>query len=161
MKAEKNSVVRFHYALSDEHGQPIESSHGGDPLTVMLGHGGIIPGVDSALMGREAGDKFDVKVEPEQGYGARRENFTQRVPKKYFKNADRLKPGMQTILHVADGGQRLVTVVKLGASVIDVDLNHPMAGRELQFAIEVVDVREASAEEIEHGHAHGPGGHEH
>jgi FKBP-type peptidyl-prolyl cis-trans isomerase SlyD len=161
MKAEKNSVVRFHYALADENGAQIESSHGGEPLTVLLGHGGIIAGVDEALVGHEAGDKLDVTVTPEKGYGERRDGLTQRVPKKYFRNADKLKPGMQTVLNVQGGGQRLVTVQKIGSSVIDVDLNHPMAGRTLKFAIEVVDVREGSAEEREHGHAHGPGGHEH
>jgi len=161
MKAEKNSVVRFHYALSDASGAPIESSREGDPVTVLLGHGGIIPGIEEAIAGREAGEKFDVTVAPEKGYGERRENFTQRVPKKYFRNAEKLKPGMQTVLNVQGGGQRLVTVRKVGSSVIDVDLNHPMAGQTLQFAIEVVDVREATSEEIQHGHAHGPGGHEH
>ena len=161
MKAEKNSVVRFHYALSDESGAPIESSREGDPVTVLLGHGGIIAGVDEAITGREAGDKFDITVAPEKGYGERRENLTQRVPKKYFRNADKLKPGMQTVLNVQGGGQRLVTVKKVGSSVIDVDLNHPMAGQTLKFAIEIVDVRAGTPEEIEHGHAHGPGGHEH
>jgi FKBP-type peptidyl-prolyl cis-trans isomerase SlyD len=161
MKAEKNSVVRFHYELADEAGLQIESSRGGEPLTALLGHGGIIPGIETALMGREDGEKLEVTVAPDQGYGERQENFTQRVPKKYFKNADRLKPGMQTILSVQGGGQRLVTVQKIGSSVIDVDLNHPMAGRTLKFAIEIVDVREGTPEEREHGHVHGPGGHEH
>jgi FKBP-type peptidyl-prolyl cis-trans isomerase SlyD len=161
MKADKNSVVGFHYKLSDDKGKPIESSHGGDPLTVLVGHGGIIAGVENALIGREAGDKFEVTVSPEDGYGPRDENAMQRVPKKYFKNAERLKPGMQTILHVSGGGQRIVTVKKVGSSVIDVDVNHPMAGRTLKFEVEVVDVREATDEEREHGHAHGPGGHQH
>ena len=160
MNIEKDSVVQFHYALSDANG-PIESSAGSDPLTVLIGHGQLIPGMENALVGRAAGDKFAVTVAPDQGYGERRDEMVQRVPKKYFHDADRLRPGMQTVLHVKDGGQRHVTVLKVGQSVIDVDLNHPMAGRTLNFEIEVVDVRAASAEELAHGHAHGPGGHHH
>ena len=105
-------------------------------------------------------DRFDVIVPPEQGYGARRENYEQRVPKKYFRDADHLKPGMMTVLRTEDG-YRQVTVLKVGSSVVDVDLNHPMAGQTLHFAIEVVDIRDATAEELEHGHVHGPGGHHH
>jgi FKBP-type peptidyl-prolyl cis-trans isomerase SlyD len=161
MKAEKDSVVTFHYELTDENGQPIESSRRSEPLVALLGHGGIIAGVEAALMGREAGDAFKVEVSPEQGYGERHDDRVQRVPKKYFKAPDRLKPGMQTVLHTQDGHQRLVTVRKVGSSVIDVDLNHPLAGRRLNFDIEIVSVRQASPEELEHGHAHGPGGHQH
>jgi FKBP-type peptidyl-prolyl cis-trans isomerase SlyD len=160
MNIDKDTVVQFHYSLSDADG-PIESSAGNDPLTILVGHGQLIPGVENALHGHAAGDKFAVTVTPEEGYGERREEMVQRVPKKYFHQAERLKPGMQTVLQVKDGGQRVVTVLKVGQSVIDVDLNHPMAGKTLQFEIEVVDVRAASEEEIAHGHAHGPGGHHH
>jgi FKBP-type peptidyl-prolyl cis-trans isomerase SlyD len=160
MQVADNTVVRFHYSLSDADGTPIESSREREPLTVLVGAGNVIPGVERGLQGREPGARFSVTVPPEDGYGARREDFTQRVPKKYFHEPERLKPGMQTVLATRDG-HRVVTVLKVGSSVIDVDLNHPMAGRTLNFEIEVLDVREANAEEIAHGHVHGPGGHHH
>lgn len=160
MKAEANSVVIFHYDLTDADGSKVESSRGREPLAILHGAGNVIPGVEAAMEGRGAGERFSVTVPPEQGYGARRENFTQRVPKKYFRDADKLKPGMQTMLSTADG-PRVVTVSKVGQTVIDVDLNHPMAGRTLNFDIEIMEVREASEEEKAHGHVHGPGGHDH
>jgi FKBP-type peptidyl-prolyl cis-trans isomerase SlyD len=159
MKIEAHSVVSFHYGLSDEAG-PIESSHEREPLTVLMGAGNIIPGVETALEGRSVGDRFEVVVPPEQGYGERRENLQQRVPKKYFRDPKQLRPGMTTALQTREG-PRVVTVVKIGESVVDIDLNHPMAGRTLRFDIEVMEVRAASAEEIAHGHVHGPGAHDH
>jgi FKBP-type peptidyl-prolyl cis-trans isomerase SlyD len=160
MKVAENAVVSFHYTLTDERGQEVESSFGREPLAILAGHGNVIPGVENAMTGRGAGDRFQVTVPPEQAYGERREGYTQRVPKKFFRDADKLKPGMQTALQTQDG-PRIVTVAKIGSSVIDVDLNHPMAGHTLNFDIEIVEVREASAEELAHGHVHGPGGHHH
>ncbi len=162
MKAEKDKVVTFHYHLTDETGAKVDSSHErAEPLTILFGHGQIIPGLEQAMAGHGAGDKFDVSVPPEQGYGERREDFTQRVPKKYFRDADHLKPGDATVLSVQGGGYRQVVVLKVGSSVVDVDLNHPMAGKTLKFEVEITDVREATAEEVEHGHVHGEGGHHH
>lgn len=158
MTIEKNSVVSFHYTVS-EGGAQIESSHGGEPLTILYGAGNIIPGLESALEGRAAGDKIEATIAPEDAYGQRRDDFVQRVPKKYFKET-RLEPGMTVGIHTGQG-PRMVTVLKVGMSVVDVDLNHPMAGKTLQFAIEILDVRAASEEEIAHGHVHGPGGHHH
>ncbi|TXH77226.1 MAG: peptidylprolyl isomerase [Lysobacteraceae bacterium] len=159
MKIEKDRVVRFHYSVS-EVGQPAsESSKGGDPLTILIGHGQIIPGLENAMQDREAGDSFAVDVPAAEAYGERREGLTQRIPKKHF-GEQRLIPGMQVLLQT-NFGPRAVTIEKVGMSVVDVDLNHPMAGKDLHFEIEVVDVREASAEEIEHGHVHGEGGHHH
>jgi FKBP-type peptidyl-prolyl cis-trans isomerase SlyD len=161
MKIERNTVATFHYDLSDEAGQVIESSRGGDPMAALYGAGNVIPGIESALAERVAGERFSINVPPAQGYGERREGLQQRVQKKYFRDPARLKPGMRTVLTTKEDGQRMVTVLKVGASVVDVDLNHPMAGRTLMFDIEVIDVRAASAEEIAHGHAHAPGGHAH
>lgn len=160
MQAEKDKVVCFHYRLSDTDGVEIESSHEREPMAVLHGHGGIIPGLEEAMAGCSAGDKFDVEVTPEQGYGVRREDYVQRVAKKYFRDPDQLKPGMATLLQTKDG-PRSVSVLKVGSSVVDVDLNHPMAGRTLKFAIEITDVRDATPEEMAHGHAHGSGGHAH
>jgi FKBP-type peptidyl-prolyl cis-trans isomerase SlyD len=160
MKIEKDRVVRFHYTVS-EAGQPaLESSkEGGEPLSILVGHGNIIPGLEKALDGHEAGDSFGVDVPAADAYGERRDNLTQRVPKKHF-GAQKLAPGDQVVLNT-NFGPRAVTVQKVGMSVVDVDLNHPMAGKDLHFDIEIVDVREASPEEVEHGHVHGEGGHHH
>jgi FKBP-type peptidyl-prolyl cis-trans isomerase SlyD len=137
----------------------MESSREREPLAVLIGHGNIIPGLEKALDGREAGERFEVDVAAADAYGERREGLTQRVPKKHF-GAQKLQPGMQVVLNT-NFGPRAVTIEKVGMSVVDVDLNHPMAGKDLHFDIEVVEVREAKPEEIEHGHVHGEGGHEH
>lgn len=160
MQADKDKVVSFHYRLSDTDGTEIESSHEREPMAVLCGHGGIIPGLEQAMTGRSAGDRFDVVVTPDQGYGERREDFVQRVAKKYFRDPEHLKTGMATMLQTKDG-PRSITVLKVGSSVVDVDLNHPMAGKTLNFAIEVTDIRDATPEELAHGHAHGSGGHAH
>ena len=161
MKVEKDKVVSFHYALREESGAPAEGSREREPLVIMFGRGNLIAGLERAMTGHVAGDRFDVVVPPAQGYGERREDATQRVPKKYFSNAQHLQPGMSTVLNTKEGRQQMVTVTKVGSSVIDVDLNHPMAGKTLHFAIEITDIREPTAEELAHGHVHGPGGHPH
>lgn len=160
MKIEKDRVVRFHYALFDaDTGAELESSRGRDALAFLAGRGGIIPGLEAAFEGKEAGASFETTVAPEQAYGPRHENAVQRIPKKHFTHS-RLVPGATVMLRT-DQGPRVVVVKKVGMSVVDVDLNHPMAGKNLRFAVDVVDVREATAEEISHGHAHGDGGHKH
>lgn len=162
MQADKNHVIRFHYSVyaGPEGSEPLESSFAREPLTVLLGHGGVIPGLERALIGKSQGERFEVEVTAAEAYGELREGFRQRVPKKYFREPGSLRAGMQTVVGT-DQGPRLVTVVKVGMSVVDVDLNHPMAGKDLRFDIEVVEVREATPEELAHGHAHGPGGHQH
>ena len=160
MKIEKDRVVRFHYAVAEAGQEAVENSKdGGQPLAILFGHGNIIPGLEKAMDGREAGDSFKATVPAAEAYGERRDGLTQRIPKKHF-GAQRLEPGMQVVLQT-NFGPRAVTVEKVGMSVVDVDLNHPMAGKDLDFDIEVVEVREASAEELEHGHVHGDGGHHH
>ena len=160
MKAEKDKVVSFHYQLSDEAGADVESSRGREPMTFLFGHRNIIPGLEQAMTDHVAGDKFEAVVPAKDAYGERREDFVQRVPKKYFRDPEHLVPGMHVVLNTKDG-QRSVTVLKVGSSVVDVDLNHPMAGKTLRFGIEITDIREATPEELEHGHVHGPGGHHH
>ncbi|MBB5884250.1 peptidylprolyl isomerase [Xanthomonas sp. LMG 8992] len=159
MKIEKDRVVRFHYTVSEVGQEPIESSKDRDPLVILVGHGNIIPGLENAMMDKTAGDSFGVDVAAKDAYGEYREGLSQRVPKKHF-GAAKLQPGSQVVLQT-NFGPRAVTVQKVGMSVVDVDLNHPMAGKDLHFDVEIVDVREASAEEIEHGHVHGDGGHHH
>jgi FKBP-type peptidyl-prolyl cis-trans isomerase SlyD len=159
MKVEKDRVVRFHYTVSEAGGGELETSREREPLAFLAGRGGIIPGLEGAFEGKQAGDRFEATVEPDQAYGPRREGATQRIPKKHF-GKEKLVPGATVVLRT-NQGPRMVVVQKVGMSVVDVDLNHPMAGKTLKFDIEVVDVREANAEEIAHGHAHGDGGHKH
>ncbi|HWS40012.1 MAG TPA: peptidylprolyl isomerase [Arenimonas sp.] len=159
MNIDKNTVVKFHYTVTETGKEQLESSKDNDALSVLVGHGAIIPGLEEALMGKQAGDTVQATIAPEQAYGERRDGLTQRIPKKLFKNA-KLTPGMQVVLPT-EMGPRAMTILKVGMSVVDVDLNHPMAGKSLDFDVEILDVREASAEEIEHGHVHGAGGVEH
>jgi FKBP-type peptidyl-prolyl cis-trans isomerase SlyD len=159
MKIEKDRVVRFHYTVSEVGQEPLETSKDRDPIAILIGHGNIIPGLEAAMQDKAAGETFAVDVAAAEAYGERREGMGQRIPKKHFGNT-RLAPGMQVVLQT-NFGPRAVTVEKVGHSVVDVDLNHPMAGKDLHFDVEIVEVREASAEEIEHGHVHGDGGHRH
>jgi FKBP-type peptidyl-prolyl cis-trans isomerase SlyD len=161
MKAGKDKVIAIHYTLTVD-GEKIESSHDRDEqLWVLLGHGQLIPGLEAALEGHEAGETLQVEVAAADGYGERQEDQVQRMSKKYFPQANRLKPGMVTVLKLKDGGQRAVTVHKVGMSAIDVDLNHPMAGKTLNFDVVINDVRDAAEEEVAHGHAHPPGAEAH
>jgi FKBP-type peptidyl-prolyl cis-trans isomerase SlyD len=159
MKIAKDSVVRFHYTVSEVGQESLESSKDREPLAILYGHGNIIPGLETAMLDREAGESFGVDVAAADAYGEKRDGLSQRVPKKHF-GAQKLEPGMQVMLQT-NFGPRAVTIQKVGMSVVDVDLNHPMAGKDLHFEVEIVDVREASAEELEHGHVHGDGGHHH
>ena len=160
MKIEKDRVVRFHYAVAEAGQEPVENSKdGGQPLAILFGHGNIIPGLEKAMDGREAGDSFKADVPAADAYGERRDGLSQRVPKKHF-GAQKLAPGMQVVLNT-NFGPRAVTVEKVGMTTVDIDLNHPMAGKDLHFDIDVVDVREATPEELEHHHVHGDGGHHH
>ncbi len=155
MKAEKDTVVTLHYDLSSD-GQPVESSRSGEPLMVLLGRGQLIKGLEEAIDGHQEGETVHVELAPDQAYGPRREGAIQRVPKKYFHAPKKLKPGMTTVLTLKQGGRRPVTVRKVGMTTVDVDTNHPMAGKHLVFDVELVGVRAASAEELSHGHAHTP-----
>ena len=161
MKAGKDKVIAIHYTLTVD-GEKVESSHDRDEqLWVLLGHGQLIPCLETALEGHEAGESLSVDVAATDAYGEYQEGQIQRMSKKYFPQANRLKAGMVTVLKLKDGGQRAVTVHKVGMSAIDVDMNHPMAGKALHFDVAIGDVRDATEEEIAHGHAHPPGSAEH
>ena len=116
MKVEANKVVTFHYTVSDETGKLESSRDREEPPAFLVGHGGLVPGLEKALDGRESGEHFEVAVAPADAYGERRADFTQRVPKKYFRDPDHLRPGMVTVLGVQGGGHRQVTVEKVGLS---------------------------------------------
>lgn len=160
MHIEKNRVVTLHYILRDEQGAVIDSSSGRVPLSYLHGKGNIIPGLEQALAGKAAGDKLDVTVAPEQGYGRRDDRLLQIVPRNRFGEVSDLKPGMQ-VRTSGPQGARLVTVVGVDRDFVTVDGNHPLAGRTLNFSVEIAEVRKATHQEVSHGHVHGPGGHAH
>ncbi len=160
MTIANNTVVSFHYRLS-EGGNEMENSYDANPVLALIGHGNLIPGLESALIGKAQGEKFDVSVAPEDGYGQRVEKDPLRVPIKHLINAPKkIKKGQAVFINTQEG-QRSAIVVKVGKFNVDVDTNHPFAGKTLDFAIEVVEVRDATQEEIQHRHAHGVGGHQH
>lgn len=161
MKAGKDKVIALHYTLTVD-GEKVESSHDREEqLWVLLGHGQLIPGLEKAIDEHVAGDTLQVELAAIDGYGELQDGLIQRMSKKYFSQASRLKPGMVTVLSLKEGGQRAVTVRKVGMSMIDVDMNHPMAGKTLHFEVAISDVREATADELAHGHAHAPGAEAH
>lgn len=163
MQIEKNKVVTFHYKVNEVGQEALEDSRGGEPLVYLHGHGSMIPGVEEALTGKKAGEHLEVTVPPEKAYGPRSDEAVQRVSKSHIVGAHkgtRFEPGMMVQVNTPHG-PRSVIVVKVGMTTLDVDANHPLAGRTLEFVIDVVDVRDASEEEITHGHAHGAGGHDH
>lgn len=160
MQIGPETVVSFHYTLRNESGTELETSRGGDPATYLHGANNIIPGLESAMIGRAGGDNFSATVSPEDGYGLRDPQRVQRVPIKHLSFKGKLRAGAVVQLSTSDG-MRAVTVVKPGRHTADIDTNHPLAGQTLVFDIELVEIRSASAEELAHGHAHGPGGHHH
>jgi FKBP-type peptidyl-prolyl cis-trans isomerase SlyD len=161
MQIAKNTVATIDYTLTDPQGQVIDTSKGRQPLSYLHGASNIIPGLESALEGKSAGEVVNVTVPPEKGYGPRDPNLLQSVPRSNFQGVNDIKPGMQFQAQTPQGGQHVVTVVKVDPQNVTVDANHPLAGMELKFDVTVVDVRQASPEEINHGHAHGANGHHH
>ena len=160
MTIKTNSVVQFHYTLKDADGTLIETSSGRDPMAYLHGHNNIIPGLEAAMEGKNVGDSFSVTITPEQAYGERRADALQRIPVKHLQGAKKWKAGM--VAHVqTEQGARQVMIVKVGKFMADVDTNHPLAGRTLAFDIIIDAVRDATEEEVAHGHAHGVGGHHH
>jgi FKBP-type peptidyl-prolyl cis-trans isomerase SlyD len=155
-----DTVVVFHYTLRDESGAELETSRGSDPNAYLHGANNIVPGLEKAMAGKTSGDVFSATVEPEGAYGQPNPDKQQRVPIKHLLFKGKLKAGMVVQLNTSDG-RVPVTVVKAGRHSADIDTNHPLAGKTLIFDIEIAEVRAASAEEIAHKHAHGPGGHHH
>jgi len=160
MKVTENAVVVIDYTLTDNEGEVIDSSEGAGPLAYLHGMGNIITGLEEALLGKEAGDEVKASIEPANGYGERQEDMKQEVPKELFGGIDNIEVGMQ-FQSETDDGPVMVTVVTIGEEMITVDGNHPLAGVHLNFDVKVREVREASEEELEHGHVHGEGGHHH
>ncbi len=160
MQIAQNSVVAFHYTLTNDAGEVLDSSEGREPLTYLHGAGNIIPGLEKELEGRENGDKLQVAVSPEEGYGENQPSLVQEVPRDAFQGVESVEAGMQFQAQT-QGGPLMVTVTKVEGDTVTVDGNHPLAGQKLNFDVEIAEVREATDEEVEHGHVHGEGGQEH
>jgi len=156
-----NKVVRIDYTLTTDANEVVDTSTGGEPLAYLHGARNIIPGLENALTGKQAGDELSVRIEPAEAYGERDDRLVQMVPRAMFEDSDKIEIGMQ--FHSADpeGNVTVVTVTHTTDDAITVDANHPLAGIPLTFAVKIVDVRDATSEEMEHGHVHGPGGHHH
>jgi FKBP-type peptidyl-prolyl cis-trans isomerase SlyD len=155
-----DKVVLIHYTLKDDAGNVLDSSAGGEPLAYIQGHGNLVAGLEKALEGKADGSQVAVSVSPEEGYGKYEAGLIQRVPKRSLQGAGEVKKGMQFQARTEDG-MRLFTVTGVVGDMVTLDGNHPLADKTLHFDVQVVGVRDATGEELEHGHVHGAGGHHH
>ncbi len=155
MQVAANKVVSIEYTLTNAQGQVMDSSVDREPMAYLQGHQNIIPGLESALEGKAVGDQLQVTIEPAEAYGERDESLRQAVPRKMFEDADNVQVGMQ-FQTMTEQGTQVVTVTQMDAEEVTIDANHPLAGETLTFDVTVVDIREPSQEELEHGHVHGP-----
>jgi FKBP-type peptidyl-prolyl cis-trans isomerase SlyD len=161
MLVARNKVVRFEYTLTNDEAQVLDRSGEGEPLTTLHGSGSIIPGLEAALEGKRAGESFKIRIAAADAYGEHDDELVQNVPREMFEDNNAIQVGMQFHSDDEDGETRIVTVTAANADSVTVDGNHPLAGVPLTFAVTIVDVRDASREELAHGHVHGPGGHPH
>jgi FKBP-type peptidyl-prolyl cis-trans isomerase SlyD len=160
MQISNGKVVSIDYTLTDGDKHVIDSSEGGDPLTYLHGVGQLIPGLEKHLDGKVSGDALQVTVEPADGYGVRDDEKINVVPRKAIQGVGDLTVGMQ--LQASNGhGHQVVTITKIDGDDVTIDANHPLAGATLHFDVTVREVRDATEEELDHGHVHGPGGHHH
>ena len=160
MQIGERTVATFHYTLTDSTGKVIDSSADRAPLAYLHGAGNIVPGLEKELAGRKQGDSFNVVVSPEEGYGMPNPMMVQVVPREAFQGVETLEVGMEFQAQTPQGPMS-VAIAKIDGDEVTVDGNHPLAGQTLHFAIEVTSVRDASLEELTHGHVHGEGGHHH
>ena len=151
---QENRVVSMHYKLTDNSGNVLDSSEGAEPLNYLHGAGNLIPGLERALTGREQGDSLQVVVEPAEAYGDVRPEMIQAVDRSAFQGVDTIEPGMAFQAQGPDGATQRIVVTSVEGDSVTIDANHPLAGVQLHFDVEVVEVREATAEEIAHGHVH-------
>jgi FKBP-type peptidyl-prolyl cis-trans isomerase SlyD len=153
MQVQDNAVVRIDYTLRDDAGEVLETSEGREPMAYMHGVGQMLPGLERAMAGKAAGDALNVTVAPEEGYGEHNAELVQSVPRDVFEGVEKIEPGMRFTAQTA-AGPCPVTVTEVGEEQVKIDANHPLAGHTLHFDVTVVEVREATAEELEHGHPH-------
>lgn len=160
MQIADRRVAQFHYTLTNDQGEVLDSSTGHEPLTYLHGKGNIVPGLEKAMLGKQAGDKLKVSVPPTEGYGLQQPELIQTVPRAAFQGVDEIQVGMRFQAET-EQGPIMVRVTGVTAETVTVDGNHELAGQTLHFEIEVTHVRDASVEEVLHGHVHGEGGHHH
>lgn len=160
MKIDNQKVVSINYTLRNDQGEILDTSDGREPLAYIHGAGNIIPGLESQLLGKSAGDTLKVTVAPADGYGEYDLAQVVQVSRSQFEGVSDLKVGMQFTASSPEGHQ-VVTITNINNDTVTVDGNHPLAGKTLHFDVSVVDVRDATADELNHGHVHGPGGHHH
>jgi FKBP-type peptidyl-prolyl cis-trans isomerase SlyD len=158
LSIQKDSVVTFNYTLKDDAGDVLDSSSAGEPLAYLHGHGNLVPGLERELEGKNGGDKLSVKVAPADGYGEMSRDLIQKVPRRSLKGIAKITVGMRLHAQTPEG-PRAVTVTNVTGDMVTIDGNHPLAGQNLNFDIEIIEVRAATEEELAHGHVHGPGGH--
>lgn len=160
MQVADNMAVSIHYTLTNDKGEVLDSSIGDEALVYLHGEGNIISGLEKALDGKAVGDKFNVRLAAADAYGELMEDRVQVISRAMFEGVDELEVGMQFQADVSDG-PGIVTVTNIDADNITIDGNHPLAGEPLTFDVEVVAIRAATEEELDHGHVHGAGGHHH
>ncbi len=160
MEVSKDKVVSIDYTLTGAQGNVLDTSQGRGPLAYLHGASNIIPGLESALEGKSLGDQLNVTIAPEQAYGQHDPRMVQVVPRTAFQGAPTITAGMQ-FQGNTQSGPRVITVTKVEGDNITIDANHPLAGQTLTFDVKVVEIRDATAEELSHGHVHGAGGHQH
>ncbi|MEX2365919.1 MAG: peptidylprolyl isomerase [Pseudohongiellaceae bacterium] len=160
MNISQNSVVHFHYILKDENGEQLEDTANGDPVVYLHGHNNLLIGLENALEGKTSGENVSVTLPPDEAFGERRDDSEMEVPTEHLMGANDWQAGMLAVVNT-NQGQRQIRVIAVDGDKATIDTNHPLAGQTLIFDMEVLEVREASEEELTHGHAHGPGGHQH
>ena len=160
MTIAENKVVTLHYTLTDDEGAIIDKSDDGSFL-YLHGASNIIPGLENALTGKAQGDEMKVIVSPKDGYGERDDARLEGVPREMFPADAQIEAGMQFHAEGPEGEMMTVTVAGVEGDTVTIDGNHPLAGVQLNFDVKVIEIRDASAEELEHGHVHGPDGHQH
>ncbi len=158
MKISNNTVGRFHYTLKNDAGEILDSSEGSEPLAYLHGAQNIVSGLEKEMEGREKGDTFKTVVSPEEGYGEFDEKLVQVLPRDMFQGTDTIEVGMQFHAETPTGMQ-IVEVAEVDEESVTINANHPLAGQNLHFDIEITEVREATKEELDHGHVHGEGCH--
>lgn len=160
MKIEKNSVVTIAYQVRTADGVLVDEANIEAPLSYLQGAGNLIPGLEKALEGKEPGDQFDIEIESAEAYGDFNDALVQNVPKEVFTGVEELEVGMR-FLADTDQGPVPVVITNIDGDTVTVDGNHMLAGQDLKFHVEVVDVRKATETELQHGHVHGADGHHH
>jgi len=160
MSITQDQVVSIHYTLRDDAGEIIDRSAEGEPLAYLHGHGNLIPGLERELTGKNTGDRLQVRIAPAEAYGDYDHELVQQVPRRALKGIADVRVGMRLQTQSSQGA-RAVTVTGVSGDMVTLDGNHPLAGKSLNFEVEVAGVRAATEEELSHGHVHGAGGHHH